>query len=107
MEQTNKANIFLGLNDKETKRQKISTRRAARILAGLLCERFDGATVQFCKGIYKHENGRQVRENSFNIILYYVDLETVRAFASELCRVFNQETVLIDFGPASVEFYAG
>lgn len=107
MEKTTKVILYLGLNDKDTKRQKISTRRASRILAGLLCERFDGATVQFCKGIYKHQNGRQVRENSFNIILYYVDLDTIRAFASELCRVFNQESILIDFGPASVEFYAG
>jgi len=105
MDNTTKAILYLGLNDKDTKKQKISTRRASRILAGLLCERFTGATVQFCKGIYKHENGHQVRENSFTITLYYVSLEAVRGFASELRRVFNQESILIDFGPASVEFY--
>ena len=104
MENTNKAILFLGLNDKDSKRQKISTRRAARILSGLLCERFAGATVTACKGIYKHANGRQVRENSFSILLYYVDLATVYSFADELKRVFNQESILIDFGPASVEF---
>ena len=91
-----KAVICLGLNDKDSKRQEIETSAAAGILSGLLCSRFAGATVTACAGIYTHNNGEQVRENSFSVVLYFVTLEQVRDFAGELCRVFNQESVTIE-----------
>lgn len=115
MKRTNlqKAVICLGLNDKRTKKQEIETGRAAEILSGLLCERFAGATVTTCAGIYTYDNGDQVRENSFSIVLYFVTLEQVREFAGELCRVFNQDCVTVEtvrrgfFGDRlSVEFYS-
>lgn len=112
MKQLTKAVICLGLNDKDTKKQEISTATAARVLSDMLTSRFAGATVTACKGIYTHDNGDQVCENSFSIVLYSVELEKVRAFADELCRVFNQESVTIEtvrrglFGDRlDVEFY--
>lgn len=114
MKKTNlqKAVICLGLNDKDSKRQEIETSAAAGILSGLLCSRFAGATVTACAGIYTHDNGQQVRENSLSVVLYFVTLEQVRDFAGELCRVFNQESVTIEtvrrgfFGDRlSVEFF--
>lgn len=98
MKQTNlqKAVICLGLNDKDSKKQEIETAAAGRILSGLLCSRFYGATVTRCAGIYTHDDGTQVNENSFTIVLYFVTLEQVRDFARELCRVFNQESVTIE-----------
>jgi hypothetical protein len=106
-----KAVISLGLNDKDSKRQELET-SAAGILSGLLCSRFAGATVTACAGIYTHDNGQQVRENSLSVVLYFVTLEQVRDFAGELCRVFNQESVTIEtvrrgfFGDRlSVEFF--
>lgn len=98
MKQTNlqKAVICLGLNDKDSKKQEIETAAAAATLRGLLCSRFYGATVTACAGIYTHDNGEQVRENSFSVVLYFVTLEQVRDFAGELCRVFNQESVTIE-----------
>lgn len=114
MRQTNlqKAVICLGLNDKDSKRQEIETSAAAGILSGLLCSRFAGATVTACAGIYTHDNGQQVKENSLSVVLYFVTLEQVRDFAGELCRVFNQESVTIEtvrrgfFGDRlSVEFF--
>lgn len=98
MKQTNlqKAVICLGLNDKDSKKQEIETAAAAATLRGLLCSRFYGATVTACAGIYTHDNGEQVRENSFSVVLYFVTLEQVRDFAGELCRVFNQESVTVE-----------
>lgn len=107
-----KAVICLGLNDKDSKRQEIETSAAAGILSGLLCSRFAGATVTACAGIYTHDDGTQVNENSFIIVLYFVTLEQVRDFAGELCRVFNQESVTIETvrrgwfgGRLNVEFF--
>ena len=91
-----KAVVCLGLNDKDSKKQEIATAAARRILSGLLCSRFAGATVTACSGIYTHDNGEQVNENSFAITLYFVTLEQVRDFAGELCRVFNQESVTLE-----------
>ena len=111
--QLKKSVLCLGLNDKDSKRQEIETAAAGRILSGLLCSRFAGATVTACAGIYTHDDGTQVNENSFNIVLYFVTLEQVRDFARELCRVFNQESVTIEtvrrgwFGDRlNVEFYS-
>lgn len=96
MKQLKKVTICLGLNDKETKTQIIKTGDAKRVLTGLICSRFFGATVTTCSGIYTHDDGTQINENSFSIVLYFVEDKQVRDFAGELCRVFNQESVTIE-----------
>ena len=108
-----KVTICLGLNDKDTKIQKIATSRAAAILSDILCRRFAGATVINAAGVYTHDAGEQVQEASFVIILYFVNELQVKEFASLLCRTFNQESVTIEkvrrgwFGDhLTVEFFS-
>lgn len=96
MKHYKKAIICLGLNDKDTKTQLIKTGDAKRVLSGLLCSRFCGSTVTTCDGIYTHDDGTQVNETSFSIVLYFVEDKQVRDFAAELCRVFNQESVTLE-----------
>ena len=105
--------ICLGLNDKDTKKQEFATAQAAAILSNLLCTRFVGATVTEAAGIYTHNNGEQVRESSFVVVLYFVNDRQVKEFASLLCRTFNQESVTIEkvrrgwFGDhLTVEFFS-
>lgn len=93
--QLKKAVVCLGLNDKDSKTQKIETAAAAATLRGLLCSRFYGATVTACAGSIRTTTANR-NENSFAITLYFVTLEQVRDFAGELCRVFNQESVTIE-----------
>ena len=52
-----KFTLYLGLNDKETKLQKIQTVEAFKIVSNLIAARFDGGTIFEADGVYKHENG--------------------------------------------------
>ena len=87
--------IFIGLNDSETKQQKLSTDRYAAILKEV-CKDF-GAPFSFnvIDGGYIHDDGEYTEEKS--IVLTFIDLpqETVDEIAKEMCVLFHQESVLV------------
>lgn len=83
--------INLGLNDKNTKTQLISQQDALNMLFNML----DGATITPCIGIYTHDDGTKVMENSFKIEVYDMDDDQAEALARTLCDEFNQESVIL------------
>lgn len=87
--------IFLGLNDKDTKKQEISTLSAYKIANNIIFKYLEGATILEANGIYKHDNGEFVIEKSLQIELLFTDKKTVEKIASELKNAFNQESVII------------
>lgn len=54
--------LYCGLNDKDTKKQEISTEEAQNVFNGLVARMFDGATVWTADGVYTHVDGTQVSE---------------------------------------------
>ena len=91
---TTKFTIYLGLNDRETGHQEISTINAYKICCNLIAERFGGGTIFEADGIYHNpETGSVDIEKSFRIELFTDDENAVDNFAEELCRVFNQHSV--------------
>lgn len=90
-----KFTLYLGLNDKETKTQKIGTLEAYKICNNILLNYTEGATVFEANGIYKHEDGSFVVEKTLRIELLFTDLETVEKIVKELKIVFNQESVAV------------
>lgn len=53
--------IICGLNDKNTRKQEITTEQAKTALAGIILDYADGATLTECNGIYKHkENAERI-----------------------------------------------
>ena len=90
--------LYLGLNDKDTKTQKISTIEAFKIVSDLIARRFDGGTVFDARGIYKHDNGDIIIENTLRIeILEFENsiFEDVKNVVKMLKDVFNQESVAV------------
>ena len=87
--------IYIGLNDSETKQQKLATDRYAAILKEI-CRDF-GVPFSFnvIDGGYIHDNGEYTEEKS--IVLTFIDLpqETVDKIAKEVCVLFHQESVLV------------
>ena len=87
--------IYIGLNDSETKQQKLATDRYAAILKEI-CRDF-GVPFSFnvIDGGYIHDNGEYTEEKS--IVLTFIDLpqETVDKIAKEVCILFHQESVLV------------
>ena len=87
--------IYIGLDDSETKQQKLATDRYAAILKEI-CRDF-GVPFSFnvIDGGYIHDNGEYTEEKS--IVLTFIDLpqETVDKIAKEVCVLFHQESVLV------------
>lgn len=87
--------LYVGLNDKDTKTQKIDTLSAYNLANNILLNYVEGATVTQSKGIYKHQNGNVVIENTLIIELLFTDKQTVETIAKELKIALNQESIAI------------
>ena len=87
--------LYVGLNDKDTKTQKIDTLSAYNLANNILLDYVEGATVTQSKGIYKHNNGNVVIEITLIIELLFTDKTTVETIAKELKMALNQESIAI------------
>lgn len=90
----NKYTIYLGLNDKDSKKQEIATSAAIEKVARYLRD----CTITECIGFYTHDNGEFVVEKSIKIekIDFDGSFDMERA-ADDLKRMFNQESVAVEF----------
>jgi uncharacterized lipoprotein YmbA len=105
MEAMKKFTLYLGLNDKDSKVQKISTVEAYKVVSNIIAKRFDGGTIFEAVGIYKHDDGTIVRENTLRIELLFVTKSEVREFVDTLKEVFNQESVAVDESEITSELW--
>ena len=90
-----KFTLYLGLNDKDLKVQKISTLEAFKIVSNLIASRFDGGTIFEADGVYKHDNGVFVIEKTLRIELLFVERPEVVEFVKVLKEIFNQESIAV------------
>ena len=93
----NRYEIFVGLNDKDTKIQLIDTQDAFNIVSVKAVKAFGGATITTDnKGIYTHDNGEIVCESTIKIdLLFITDTENLENFLREILKDFNQESILV------------
>ena len=87
--------LYLGLNDKDTKKQEINTIEAYKIVNNVVNNYCDGATIYECQGIYKHDNGTIVFEKTLKIELMFVDKLTVVSIVKDLKKALNQESIVL------------
>jgi hypothetical protein len=90
-----KFTLYLGLNDKDSKIQKIDTIEAYKVVTNILMKYTSGATIYSAHGIYKHEDGSFVIENTLRIELLFVEKSTVLELIDILKHVFNQESIAL------------
>ena len=82
--------IICGLNDKDTRKQEITTEQAKTTLATIILNYADGATLTECNGIYKHEDGGIVFEKSIKIEISGISKENAERIASRAPSIKNQ-----------------
>ena len=90
-----KYNIYIGLNDKDTKRQEITNLDAKTEVSRILfryCP--NGFTLQECQGMYKHDDGTVVCENTIKVILLCYDISN--DIIEELKLKLNQECIAVE-----------
>lgn len=90
-----KFTLYLGLNDKDTKTQQISTLEAYKIVTNILANDFDGGTIFEAQGIYKHEDGTVVIETTLRIEILFAELPAIKNLVTTLKKVFNQESIAV------------
>lgn len=90
-----KFTLYLGLNDKDTKTQKIGTIEAYKICNNILMNYTNGATIFEANGLYKHEDGTIVVEKTLRIELLFVNEQIVKLIVEQLKQVFNQESIAV------------
>lgn len=87
--------LYVGLNDKDSKVQEISTVEAFKLLTKLCGQYTQGATIFDADGVYKHDDGTVVIEKSFKIELLFITREQVKEIANMIKKLFNQESIAL------------
>lgn len=90
-----KITLYVGLNDKNTKQQKIETVEAFKIVSNLVTVFADGGTIYNATGIYKHESGEIVIENTLRVELIEIAETALEELVKALKAVLNQESVIV------------
>ena len=98
--------LTIGLFDKDTKRQKISTDIAIRIVSDIVVTVIGYGTIHTGNGIYTHAAGAIVIEPS---IVFFVDGEKdlkdkVVNLAWSIKKALNQESIMLEETAVKVEF---
>lgn len=89
-----KITLYVGLNDKDTKQQKIDTIEATKIVENLVVSTCGGGTIYNAAGVYTHDNGEIVIENTLRIELIECGADAVNTLVDTLKRVLNQESII-------------
>ena len=90
-----KTDIYIGLNDRETKAQKYETASYITVLKNV-CNNYQiPFSFNLVHGGYMHESGEYTEENTLILSLIDTDPKIVHDIAEDLCVCFNQESVLI------------
>lgn len=90
-----KFTLYVGLNDKDSKKQEISTLEAYKIINKLLLNYTNGATIFEATGIYKHDDGTFTTEKTLRIELLFVDRAVVLEIVEQLKKILNQESIAV------------
>ena len=90
-----KYTLYCGLNDKDTRRQEISTLEAAKMVRNACLSYVDVATIFEADGIYKHDDGELVAEKTLRVELMMVEQSVVRRIVDTLKAALNQESIAV------------
>lgn len=95
---TSKYTFFIGLADKDAKLQLIGTIDAERIIERTFAKHgVDGATISGARGVYKHDNGDVVTEETIVVQVFeFGDAVPVKDICDDLKVLLNQESIAVE-----------
>ena len=98
-------NLYIGLNDKDTKQQELTNLDAKAEISTILLKYFpNGFTLQECQGMYKHISGTVVCENTIKVILFDYNIGLVLDAVEDLKLKLNQECIAVEHIKTTVNF---
>ena len=91
----NKTTLYIGLNDKDTKTQILDDTSAVNIVTTLLnAHGVNGATVYKARGVYKHENGDIIIENTLRVEIIEPAVNLLTGAIISIKKALNQEAII-------------
>ena len=96
--------IYVGLNDSETRTQRLETEKYVSILKNVCRSYAVAFSFAVEQGGYLHEDGSYTEENTLVLSLVDTDETTVNEIARDLCVFFRQESVMITREQVEVYF---
>ena len=101
-----KVTVFIGLNDKDSKKQEISFIEARSLLSQFIAQVVGVGTLSEAAGVYTHENGETVQETTIRAEFYVEkkDLEKIAEFVRFAKSILNQESVAVEVSRPAVQF---
>ena len=93
-----KTDIYVGLNDQQTKQQTHNTSKYVSVLKTVCRNYRVPFSFNVIEGGYIHESGEYTQEVPLMLSLIDVEDGIINEIAKDLCFFFNQESVLITKG---------
>jgi hypothetical protein len=91
-----KHTLYIGLYDKESKRQEIGTLDAYKIVTNIFKNTTGGATITEAVGVYTHDNGDIVIEPSLRCEIFGATTEQIYQAATQIKTALNQESIALE-----------
>ena len=89
--------LYVGLNDKDAKLQKISTKAAQRVIMRLVDKnKYDGATISDATGFYKYNDGVRGIEKTLRVEIMFADTAKTQQLIKDLKTELNQESIALE-----------
>ena len=96
-----KVTFYVGLNDKETKLQQIDAVEAYKIVNNFVLKIFGFGTILHATGVYTHESGEIVTENTLQVEVLNTGIENFDDKVREFCKLcklaLNQESIAVQY----------
>ena len=90
-----KYTLYIGLNDKETKCQQLDNLEASKIIQNILTEITGGGTIYNATGVYKHDDGTIIIENTLRVEIMAAALDAVKEAIKTIKMALNQESIIL------------
>lgn len=103
---TVKYTFYVGLNDKDTHVQEIDAFAASKIVQNVFVKHECGATITSGKGVYAHDDGTVVAEETLIVQVYEFDsVVPVKVICEDLKMVLNQESIAVEKTETDSQLY--
>ena len=92
-----KFTLYVGLNDKDSRKQEITTQKAKNIISKTLADNgIEGATFLGAEGIYTYiTDNKTEKENSFKIEILFANQKQIQNAVDTIKQKLNQETIAV------------
>ncbi len=102
-----KYTIYLGTNDKDTRKQEIPTETIREQMHEICIKYVDGYTVSVADGFYRDAAGNITHEVSLVYVFIDVPIDSVQKIMDEALMKFNQSSILLEVNKERGTFYSG